>query len=229
MDEVCRGRLHYATRVAIGVQVVHLHWNRPKMALSGFGDLLIPCTRLEIVAHLSVSENGVRQLVRCDFREGFGPEDLSNSEHLTFETALHGDSESQPIVVFNSHPLAIASIGFPDIAVLPPYTFSEDGISISLRGVPKGISSFLALANEIMPPDSVKVVNEEEGEDGPRSLLGDRQWEVVQAAVQWGYYDEPKGVSMRQMSERLNMARSTLGEHLHNAEATIMRWLVNQE
>jgi predicted DNA binding protein len=85
------------------------------------------------------------------------------------------------------------------------------------------------LANEIMPPDSVKVVNEEEGEIGPRNLLGDRQWEVVQAAVQWGYYDDPKGVSMRQMSERLNMARSTIGEHLHNAEATLVRWLVENE
>ena len=241
MNEVCRGRLHYIARHPIEMQVVHLHWNRPKMALSGFGDLLIPCTRLEIVAHLSVSENGVRQLVRCDFREGFGPEDLSNSEHLTFETELHSGNGQQPrqdslhlkgappIVVFNTHPLAIASIDFPDIAVLPPYTFSEDGISITLRGVPRGISEFLALANEIMPPDSVKVVNEEEDDNSPRNLLGERQWEVVQAAVQWGYYDEPKGVSIRQMSERLKMARSTLGEHLHNAEATIMRWLVNQE
>ena len=43
-----------------------------------------------------------------------------------------------------------------------------------------------------------------------RSLLGEKQWEVVQAAVQWGYYNDPKGVSMRQMAERLNMARSTL-------------------
>jgi len=25
------------------------------------------------------------------------------------------------------------------------------------------------------------------------------------------------------------MARSTLGEHLHNAEATIMKWLVENE
>ena len=184
---------------------------------------------MEIVAHLSVSEKGVRQLVRCDFRDGFGPEDLSNSEHLNFETTLHGDNGTPPIVVFNTHPLAIASIDFPDIAVLPPYTFSEDGISISLRGVPSGISSFLSLAKEIMPPDSVKVVNEDEGENVPRNLLGDRQWEVVQAAVQWGYYDDPKGVSMRQMSERLNMARSTIGEHLHNAEATLVRWLVENE
>lgn len=196
---------------------------------TGIDELLVPCSRLEVVAHLALSETGVRQLVRCDFRDGFGPEDLSNSEYLTFESTLHGENGGTPIVVFNTHPLAIASIGFTDIAVLPPYTFSEDGISISIRGMPDGISKFLSLAREILPPDNIKVVNEEEGDFEPRSLLGERQWEVVQAAVQWGYYDDPKGVSMRQMSERLKMARSTLGEHLHNAEATIMRWLVEHE
>ena len=196
---------------------------------TGFEELLVPCSRLEVVAHLSLSETGVRQLVRCDFHDGYGPEDLSNSEYLTFETTLHGENGTPPIVVFNTHPLAIASIGFTDIAVLPPYSFSEEGMEISLRGMPDGVSKFLSLAREIMPPDNIKVVNEEEVSAGPRALLGERQWEVVQAAVQWGYYDEPKGVTMRQMSERLKMARSTLGEHLHNAEATIMRWLVEQE
>jgi len=199
------------------------------MAVYGFKDLLIACSRMEVVAHLSISENGVRQLVRCKFREGFGPEDLSNSEFLTFESVLQGGNGSPPIVVFNSHPLAIASIDFPDIAILPPYSFSEEGISISLRGVPSGISNFLSLANQIMPPDSVKVVNEEDVEIGPRALLGDRQWEVAQAAVQWGYYDDPRGVTLRQMAERLDMARSTIGEHLHNAEAALMRWMVEQE
>ena len=58
--------------------------------------------------------------------------------------------------------------------------------------------------------------------------MGERQLEVVQAAVQWGYYDDPRGVSLRQMAERLDMARSTIGEHLHNAEATLMRWMVEQ-
>ena len=211
------------------MQVVHLHWNRSKMAGTGIDDLLVPCSLLEVVAHLAITERGVRQLMRCDFREGFGPEDLSNSEYLTFETVLHSENGVPPVVVFNTHPLAVASGGFTDVAVIPPYTFSEDGISISLRGIPSGITRFLSMTREIMPPDNIKVVNEEEVVTGPQDLLGERQWEVVQAAVQWGYYDDRKGVSMRQMAERLKMARSTIGEHLHNAEATMIRWLVEQE
>ena len=211
------------------MQVVHLHWNRSKMAGTGIDDLLVPCSLLEVVAHLAITERGVRQLMRCGFREGFGPEDLSNSEYLTFETVLHSENGALPVVVFNTHPLAVASGGFTDVAVIPPYTFSEDGISISLRGIPSGITRFISMAREIMPPDNIKVVNEDDVETKPQDLLGERQWEVVQAAVQWGYYDDPKGVSMRQMAERLKMARSTIGEHLHNAEATMIRWLVEQE
>ena len=211
------------------MQVVHLHWNRAKLAGTGIDEFLVPCSKVEVVAHLSIAETGVRQLLRCDFREGFGPEDLSNSEFLTFESILHGDNGNAPVVVFNTHPLVLGSVEFTDVAVLPPYSFSEEGVAISLKGVPAGISNFLSMTREIMPPDGVRVVNEEEVEIGPRTLLGERQWEVVQAAVQWGYYDNPRGVSLRQMAERLDMARSTIGEHLHNAEAALMRWIVEQE
>ena len=211
------------------MQVVHLHWNRAKLTGTGIDELLVPCSKVEVVAHLAIAEDGVRQLMRCDFREGFGPEDLSNSEFLNFESTLRGNNGNGPVVVFNNHPLVLASIEFTDVAVLPPYSFSEDGVAVSLRGVPAGISNFLAMTREIMPPDNIRVVNEEEVEVGPRTLLGERQWEVVQAAVQWGYYDDPRGVSLRQMADRLGMARSTIGEHLHNAEAALMRWMVEQE
>ena len=219
--------IQYTTRLPM--QVVHLHWNRSKMAGTGIDDLLVPCFNLEIVAHLSISELGVRQLMRCDFREGYGPEDLSNSEYLTFETTLHEDNGTPPVVVFNTHPLVVASGGFTDVAVIPPYTFSEDGISISVRGIPSGISRFISMTREIMPPDIIRVVNDDESEIGPRDLLSERQLEVVQAAVQWGYYDDPRRVSLRQMAERLDIARSTIGGHLHNAEATLIRWVIEQE
>ncbi|MDE0574787.1 MAG: helix-turn-helix domain-containing protein [Candidatus Poseidoniales archaeon] len=211
------------------MQVVHLHWNSARLAGTGIDELLVPCSNMEVVAHLEIAENGVRQLMRCDFRDGYGPEDLSNSEFLTFESTLPGDNGKSPVVVFNTHPLVLGSIEFTDVAVIPPYTFSENGISISVRGIPSGISRFLSMSREIMPPDSVRVVNEEDVEVGPLDLLGERQLEIVQAAVQWGYYDDPRGVSLRQMAERLDMARSTIGEHLHNAEATLMRWMVKQE
>ena len=211
------------------MQVVHLHWNRAKLAGTGVDELLVPCSKVEVVAHLAISENGVRQLLRCDFREGYGPEDLSNSEFLTFESILNSDNGNAPVVVFNTHPLVMGSIEFTDVAVIPPYTFSEEGVAISLKGIPAGISNFLSMTREIMAPDSIRVVNEEEVDVGPRTLLGERQWEVVQAAVQWGYYNDPREVSLRQMADRLGMARSTIGEHLHNAEAALMRWMVEQE
>ena len=211
------------------MQVVHLHWSRESMDGTGFEELLIPCTKLEVVAYLAVTEKGVRQLMRCEYREGFGPEDLSNSQYLTFEETLRGDGEETPVVVFNTHPLAIGGVDFEDIAVLPPYTISDDGISITIRGVASGIKNFLDLARKINAPDNIKVIKEIEEIGGPKGLLGERQWEVVQAAVQWGYYDNPKKISMRKMAEQLDMARSTLGEHLNNAEAVLMRWLVNQD
>ena len=65
----------------------------------------------------------------------------------------------------------IAGVDFPDIAVLPPYTFTEDGIHYLAWSL-KWNQQILGIGREIMPPDKVKVINEEDSEDGPRSLLG---------------------------------------------------------
>ncbi|HIN44349.1 MAG TPA: helix-turn-helix domain-containing protein, partial [Candidatus Poseidoniales archaeon] len=52
-----------------------------------------------------------------------------------------------------------------------------------------------------------------------------RQLEVVRQAVLLGYYDEPKKISMRELATNIGIARSTLGEHLHRAESTLIKWI----
>ena len=38
--DLSRGRIHYPVELGLAMQVVHLQWNRPKMARSGFDDLV---------------------------------------------------------------------------------------------------------------------------------------------------------------------------------------------
>ncbi|MDP6906839.1 MAG: helix-turn-helix domain-containing protein [Candidatus Thalassarchaeaceae archaeon] len=207
------------------MQVVHVHWDPVSINGTGFEEILIPCSKAEIVAHIDVTPEGVRQLMKCHFREGFDQENFSDSEFLEFESTVPSGNDENVVVVFNSHPLTIASVQSLDIAVLPPYTISDDGISITIMGVPSGIRGFLDLARKLFPPDQIKVINEGD-EKNQADIFGKRQWEVVQAAVGWGYYDSPRKVTMREMAERLGVAHSTLGEHLKRAEANLMQWFV---
>jgi hypothetical protein len=159
-------------------------------------------------------------------RNGADFESINDVSFLTFEGILPKRGEGpEAIVVMNRHPLVVSAISFDDIAVYPPYSISDEGVEITLRGVPSGIRQFLAQVEIFLPPDKVSVTTHEDPKNDALELLGQRQLEVVRQAVLLGYYDEPKKISMRELATNIGIARSTLGEHLHGAESTLIKWI----
>jgi len=55
----------------------------------------------------------------------------------------------------------------------------------------------------------------------PADLLTDRQREVLQAAVEAGYYEVPRRATHRDVAERLGLSVGTVSEHLQKAEARV--------
>jgi predicted DNA binding protein len=45
--------------------------------------------------------------------------------------------------------------------------------------------------------------------------------------VRRGYYKQDSSITLRELADELEMARSTLGEHLQRAEQEIMRMVVD--
>ncbi len=212
------------------VQEVKLFWNEVSVANSEFSELLEYCESFEVVAHLDVQPEGVRQLARCTMRGEAEYRDLDKISYLDFEGELpnRGDGP-QPVVVMNRHPLVAAAVIYDDIAVYPPYSITSQGIAVTVRGVPAGISRFLATTKEFLPPDKVSVTTHEDPRHDARELIGQRQLEVIQQAIHLGYYDQPRKISMRELATKLDIARSTLGEHLHNAESSLVKWVVSED
>ena len=55
------------------------------------------------------------------------------------------------------------------------------------------------------------------------SDLTERQREVISLAIKMGYYDPDSNVKLKDIADELDMARSTLGEHIKRAEYEIMK------
>ncbi|MFT4891461.1 MAG: putative DNA binding protein [Halobacteriales archaeon] len=53
--------------------------------------------------------------------------------------------------------------------------------------------------------------------------LSDRQRDVVETAVELGYYDVPRSASQEDIAAELDCAASTIAEHLRKSEARILR------
>jgi len=82
-------------------------------------------------------------------------------------------------------------------------------------------------------PDSVDVQIDEIGRlraqaDGPVASLSDRQREAVAAAVELGYYNQPRGATHEDVAAELDCAPPTASDHLQKAEANIVRAVMDQ-
>lgn len=109
------------------------------------------------------------------------------------------------------------------IALLPVVYRSNGEIVVRLVGP----AATLQTAIEALPPDVGVDLREIGGYDtrrvGGRADLTDRQFEAVVAAVDCGYYENPRDGSVANVAERIGCAPSTAAEHLRRAERTVMR------
>ena len=210
---------------------VQLKWNPETVEHSEIGQITNVASRYEVVAHLEVTKIGVRQLVKIDFNEGMGPEQLDKIDFLNVEGPMNPHplpnvGEDGYVVVWNNHPLSVAAINFDSLHVIPPYVIGENGVQITIRGLPEGVSGFLNAARVLLPPDSVNVVDIAEIEDTILQVLTPKQLEIATLAVQSGYYKTPRGITKKELSELSKIPRSTLQEHLSKAEAAMIEWAV---
>ena len=212
-----------------GMREVHLSWNTQSIKNSDFGLIIEVVSDFEVIAHLDVTAVGVRQLVRVKLNEGMNVNDLDTIPFLEVDGPLRPHPLPQEggegiIVVWNRHPISVAAINFDSLHVIPPYTIGKEGAQITIRGLPDGVSGFLKAARLLLPPDSVKVVDIENVEREMLSVLTPKQLESTVIATNAGYYENPRLITMRELSELSGIPRSTLQEHLAKAEAAMMNW-----
>jgi len=62
--------------------------------------------------------------------------------------------------------------------------------------------------------------------DAPESPLTERQWRLVQQAVERGYYDTPRGCTLTELADSVDIAKSTCSETLHRAEERIVKYFL---
>ena len=96
----------------------HISWHADSIAKSEYASIAKVAHKLEVFAHLNIGEKGIRQLIIPTFKEGMGPEDLNKIPFLTFEPSFLEENDTGHLVVWNSHPLSLAAIGFQNIHIL---------------------------------------------------------------------------------------------------------------
>ncbi|WP_136717043.1 helix-turn-helix domain-containing protein [Halorientalis salina] len=144
---------------------------------------------------------------------------------------IPGDSGFYAYVHFDDSDPAVGLLQLLDdyrlVLDLPLQFTSEGWLRVTVIGSDDNIQE--ALANV---PDSIKAEATEMGTfqpDDSRAVAGltERQREVLEAAVELGYYEVPRQATYEEIAEACDCTVGTVGEHLNRIEARIIASTVN--
>lgn len=210
-----------------------LSWEFSTVENTEFSTILEVCDLFEVVAHLDITDEGIKQLVHLKMAPGREISELNESSFLQIEGPLPPYDLPEKggegyAVIWNQHELTSAIRSFGDIAIVPPYRFNQSGLTLSVRGLPKGIRDFINLVTLVFPPDQVKVVEVLKGESIIQKILTVKQQDILKDAVKHGYYDQPRRISLSDLAETIAIPRSSLGDLLGRLEGNLALWASEQ-
>ena len=205
---------------------VVLRWKTTSLqGAQEISEILGICERMEILGHLAINEKSVTQLAEIKLKEGQEIEKFSNLQNFKLIEVHEENDDGVLVSLLCTHPLAISAIELSNIHIHPPYGISEEkGMELRISGLSNSVSRFIKLIRMVLPPDNISVQTFQKEENGSiwESILTDRQIEVLQHAMRKGFYSIDRNVTLKQLADEMNMARSTYGEHIRRAEVEIM-------
>lgn len=105
------------------------------------------------------------------------------------------------------------------VSVLFPVTIEDGVATVEMRAPRTNLSRLREHFEELGVRFEVGYVYEV---SEPDQLLSPRQREFVEAAVERGYYEQPRGASLSELAEGFGVAKSSASETLRRAEAKIV-------
>lgn len=165
-------------------------------------------------------------LVRVHYADGADAAALDRVEHFeVIEVQPAGPMTDLHQVVLwrTTHPLLTIDLALPGVVLAPGPLLAETGIQQEVTGVAHGIMAYLRALRSVEPPDRICVQGFSDDSEAETACLSERQADLVQAALDAGYYDLPRRVVLKELARDLGIARSTIGEHLQRAESALVR------
>lgn len=130
-------------------------------------------------------------------------------------------SEREAIVQFEtSLPLMLLPARDSGVPVEMPFDISDGEIVWEVTAPTDRLSALGDQLDAFDIPFTVEYIQQRRTQE---QLLTDRQQGLVETAIDRGYYDTPRAVSLTELAAELDIAKSTASETLHRAEEAIVK------
>jgi len=116
-----------------------------------------------------------------------------------------------------------------NLVVVPPIVWPCDGtIRMTVVGDADDLHDLIVDIPDEMGVDVDRIGDDDHRHGTMAGDLTDRQYEAIAAAVEAGYYAEPRDGNLADVAALLDCSTSTAADHLRKAEARVMQRLVER-
>lgn len=113
-----------------------------------------------------------------------------------------------------------------DLIWTTPLNLSEEKWIYSCIGDQESLTKFIELMKKYGEILNLRFQKAAYQEHDILSVLTEKQRDIIVAALKFGYYSYPKKINSEQLSQKVNISKATLLEHLRKAEARILENII---
>ena len=212
---------------------VTMFWRQERLHLSNVAPMIEIIDWAMHMGYLERNSERIRFMIRVIFKEGKGPDDLNNAvDFLEIEEVLAEPLGGEPayiLVARINHPLSQLSARVGKLTIKVGSRWDSEGIHYTMRGSTLSIRIVVTAARLMLRPDRISATSVSPDDLIKEELLSERQVEVLTAALELGWYEVPRRITLADLSKHLDLGRSTVSEHLVRAEGSIIRQFIEGE
>ncbi|MFD1562632.1 helix-turn-helix domain-containing protein [Haloarchaeobius amylolyticus] len=145
---------------------------------------------------------------------------MDNYDDVTNIDLLQRTDDSVLIQFETSSPILLFPVREAGTPLELPFTVSDGAVDWEITAARERLS---LLADQLREFDISFDVKSVTHRIETTQLLSDKQTTLVQRAIELGYYDTPRRVTLTELADDVDIAKSTCSETLHRAEEKIIK------
>ncbi|RLM87920.1 helix-turn-helix domain-containing protein [Halobellus sp. Atlit-38R] len=139
-------------------------------------------------------------------------------------TVLEAQADRALVQFETTEPLLIRSLSEAGVPLELPITIVDGEVTLELTASREKLSELGTLLDQFGIPFELLSITRS---IDTQSLLTEAQYDLLETAIERGYYDTPRTCTLTELADAVGLAKSTTSEKLHRAEEKVVKEFVS--
>ncbi|WP_256289342.1 helix-turn-helix domain-containing protein [Halobellus inordinatus] len=135
-------------------------------------------------------------------------------------TILEAQADRALVQFETTEPLLIRSLSEAGVPLELPITIVDGEVTLELTASREKLSELGTLLDQFGIPFELLSITRS---IDTQSLLTEAQYDLLETAIERGYYDTPRTCTLTELADAVGLAKSTTSEKLHRAEEKVVK------